>query len=126
LYPLQIAYLTGVESMDDPARLAEAIGLYEAALALEPTWEVGWINLAGLYERAGRIDDALAALERAQTINPRSAAGWNLKRLSGDSRAQASSAASLGRPWTDRHFENVLYGRSADFQLLPGLTPPGA
>jgi tetratricopeptide (TPR) repeat protein len=92
LYPLQIAYLTGVESMDDPARLDQAIGLHEAALALEPTWEVGWINLAGLYERAGRIDDALAALERAQTINPRSAAGWNWARIADEHDAAPDDA----------------------------------
>ena len=38
----------------------------EAALALEPTWDTGWVLLAGLYEQDERIDDALTALERAR------------------------------------------------------------
>jgi tetratricopeptide (TPR) repeat protein len=92
LYRLHIAYLTGVDSAGDPAQLPEAIAEYEAALALEPTWDTGWINLAGLYERAGRIDDALAALERARIINPRSAAGWNWARIADEHDAAPDDA----------------------------------
>jgi len=81
LFDLQRAYLAGLVAGDDPARLAAAISQYEAVLAAESTWDTGWILLAGLYERAGWIDDALNALERARTINRESAADWNWARI---------------------------------------------
>lgn len=81
LYSLQVAYLTGLEALDDPAKLDEAIGLYETVLALEPTWDTGWINLAGLYELRGDSEAALGALERARAISPFNAASLNWARL---------------------------------------------
>lgn len=81
LYDLQRAYLAGLDAGDDPAQLAAAIGQFEAVLAAEPTWDTGWIVLAGLYEQSDRIDDALAALDRARTINRESAASWNWARI---------------------------------------------
>ncbi len=61
LYTLQTAYLTS-----DPA---QAIPAYQAALALEPTWDTGWINLAGLYQQQNQIPAALDALQHAIDIN---------------------------------------------------------
>lgn len=84
LYDLQVAYLTGIQ--DDPA---QAIPLYEKALALEPTWDVGWINLAALYERAGSADQALAALLRADSIDHSNGAILHWARL-----AEAAASAS--------------------------------
>lgn len=80
LYPLQIAYLTGLDA-HTPEQIAEAIQLYEAGLALEPTWDTGWINLAALYERTGQIEQAVNALEQAAAFNSANAAGFNLARL---------------------------------------------
>ncbi len=81
LYDLQIAYLTGEQSISDPALLPEAIARYERALEDVSTWDTGWINLAGRYERDGRIDDALNALERAAAIRSSNAARWNWARI---------------------------------------------
>ncbi len=92
LYELQIAYLTGVQSEADPARLPEAIARYEAVLAAEPQWDSGWLLLAGLYERSGRIADALQALDRAAAIHPASPARWNWARIA-DAHAAAPDEA---------------------------------
>jgi len=70
LYTLQIAYLTNT---------AEG---YKIALQAEPTWDVGWMNLAYLYEQAGEYDKALNALYRAEAILPISPeANYNIGRL---------------------------------------------
>ncbi len=128
LYDLQIAYLTGEQTISDPALLPEAIALYEQALQTEPTWDTGWINLAGLYEQAARIPEAKAAFTRAEAINPLSVAAWNLGRIATAQGNAPDAFATVTQPasgsWVDRNFEGVLYGRSADFRLLPGLTPP--
>lgn len=65
LYTLQVAYLS--EGVD-------AIPAYERALALEPTWDTGWINLAALYTRQGETSPALDALQRAIDIDNRNGA----------------------------------------------------
>ncbi|MDZ4765367.1 MAG: O-antigen ligase family protein [Chloroflexota bacterium] len=65
LYTLQVEYLTAAAADDD---FGAAIAAYGRALALEPTWDTGWINLAALYERAGQIDEALTALDRAYAL----------------------------------------------------------
>jgi O-antigen ligase/tetratricopeptide (TPR) repeat protein len=85
LYPLQVAYLRGGQ-MDD---IAEAIAAYEAALQLEPTWDVGWLNLAALAERHGDLSTALAAVDRARQINPLTSATLHWARL-----AEVENAAS--------------------------------
>lgn len=88
LYPLQITYLAAQQSPPD-ADPAPAIAAYQGALALEPTWDTGWINLAALLERAGDSDGAIAALERAERLNLNNAAAFNRARLT-----EANSAAS--------------------------------
>jgi O-antigen ligase len=92
LYPLQVAYLNGMAAMDNPAQRPAAISGLESALATEPTWDTGWILLAGLYEQDGRIPGALAALERAQAIQPGNAAAWNWARIA-DAHDAAPDAA---------------------------------
>ncbi len=79
LYNLQIAYLIGQDALAGRAELSDAIGEYEHALQLEPTWLVGWINLAGLEERQGNYERALSHLEQAraiQTGNATAAGSW--------------------------------------------------
>lgn len=94
LYDLQIAYLTGLQSVENPALQPDAVSAYERALALEPTWDTGWINLAGFYEDGGRFDDALNALDRANAINRASAARWNWARIA-DAHDLAPDAAII-------------------------------
>jgi tetratricopeptide (TPR) repeat protein len=43
----------------------------------------GWINLARVYQREGRIPDALAALEKAANHDPKPAAPWVINWLTG-------------------------------------------
>ncbi|HEX2618837.1 MAG TPA: tetratricopeptide repeat protein, partial [Phototrophicaceae bacterium] len=43
---------------------------YETALALEPTWDLGWRNLAALQARQGDYADALTSVTEAVRINP--------------------------------------------------------
>ncbi len=79
LYPLQEAYLLGLLAERDPAAYREdAIAAHERALALSPTWDLGWHNLAALYAGAGRAEDAVAAEEQAVRWNP-APAGYHLK-----------------------------------------------
>ncbi len=69
LYSLQIANLT------------KNVGDYQQALVLEPTWDVGWMNLAYLYEQGGDYDKALEALFTAKAINPNTLVNFNIARL---------------------------------------------
>jgi O-antigen ligase/cytochrome c-type biogenesis protein CcmH/NrfG len=71
LYDLLHATLLGIQAdltraSDD---IAQAIAAYQRALALEPTWDGGWINLAGLYLLADEPTQALAALDTARGIS---------------------------------------------------------
>jgi O-antigen ligase/tetratricopeptide (TPR) repeat protein len=93
LYMLQVEYLTAQAAEDDHAA---AIAAYERALALEPTWDTGWINLAAAYERAGQIDAALAALDRAAAINGRNTATLHRARIA-DAHDAADDAAIIAR-----------------------------
>lgn len=69
LYPLQIAYLTGIKARQT-GDFAAGIDAYERALELEPTWDVGWLNLGTLAVMAGDHEQALEAFDRARQINP--------------------------------------------------------
>lgn len=69
LYMLQIANLT--KTVDD----------YQQALILEPTWDVGWMNLAYLYEQSGNYDKALEALFTAKAISPETPVNFNIARI---------------------------------------------
>lgn len=70
LYDLNIAYLLGEHADESPEQLSEAIAAYETALKLEPTWDTGWINLAGLEAKRGNLELATDYLLRAKEINP--------------------------------------------------------
>lgn len=84
LYQLQVAYLT-----DADANLEQAVAAYQHALELEPTWDIGWINLAALYLRQNNSTQALDALQRAIDIDHRNSARFLWART-----AEQASAAS--------------------------------
>lgn len=70
-YPIEEAYILGWLADEDPqAFLQEAIAAHEHALSLNPTWDLGWGNLAALYAQRGQLDAAIAAQEAAIRWNP--------------------------------------------------------
>lgn len=83
LYRLQEAFLLGERYWQQPgeAHLQDAVVAYEAVLELEPTWDVGWLNLGVLYEWQGNPAEALAAYWRAWQITPQTPAGIHWARL---------------------------------------------
>ncbi|NPV67511.1 MAG: hypothetical protein HPY64_10235 [Anaerolineae bacterium] len=79
LYPLHEAYILGLMAFSDPEQYLEpAIAAHETAQQLDPSWDTGWFNLAGLYAQAGRYEDAAIAARTAATWNPVEA-GYHLK-----------------------------------------------
>lgn len=46
---------------------------YKRAIEINPSFQSAYTELAGIYYREKKWDEALAALERARTLNPRSA-----------------------------------------------------
>jgi len=64
--------------VQDPARLPAAIMQYEAALRLRPDFPAAHVRLALAYGRSGRLDDAIAQLERALQLDPADAAAREL------------------------------------------------
>ncbi len=82
LYTLQIAYLTGNEALKGNVDLQTAIALYEDALEKEPTWDIGWINLAALNLANGNVQQALDNLAHAYAINPLTQSVYPYARLS--------------------------------------------
>lgn len=81
LYDLQIAYITGLQAANDPAKTEAAIAGYQTALALEPTWDLGWMNLAALELRRDNQLAGMVALTEAQRINPLTVAPLNRAKL---------------------------------------------
>ncbi|MEL7673328.1 MAG: O-antigen ligase family protein [Chloroflexota bacterium] len=77
LYDVQEAYVLGLLASERPTEyLRPAIDAHQAALALEPTFDLGWANLAGLYAQAGDQAAAQEAMRRAAAINPQMAVYW--------------------------------------------------
>ncbi|GAB4572916.1 MAG: hypothetical protein Kow0077_13680 [Anaerolineae bacterium] len=103
LYPLQTADVLGRMAARDPdAFLEAAIAAYEEGQALDPTWDVGWHNLAALYAQAGRLAEALRTQQIAVTWNPEPA-GHHLK--------QGEYAEALGDPDAARAAYVLALGR---------------
>ena len=76
LYPLHKALLLG-----EQVNIELAIDVYQQALELEPTWDIGWINLAALEEKLGNPEQAMAHLQRAWDINHLNTASLHWARL---------------------------------------------
>jgi tetratricopeptide (TPR) repeat protein len=62
-------------------RSEEAIGLYRQALAARPRWAEGWFNLGTLLYERDDCANALAAFEKATTIDPKAGTAWAMRGL---------------------------------------------
>lgn len=135
LYTLQTAYATGLQAQRGALPLATGLEAYEIALALEPTWDTGWLNLAALARAQGDIPRALAALDRARAINPLSNASLYWAALADAHEAAADDAiiaayhqamlnlASIGQP-PDDPFWRATPRRQAALTLYEADPPP--
>lgn len=75
LYRAQRAYVLGLLAAETPEMyLDRAVAAHKAVLAVRPTFDLGYANLAALYHQHGEPAEALAALEAALAINPADAA----------------------------------------------------
>jgi tetratricopeptide (TPR) repeat protein len=89
LYTLQAAYLTGQAALQSANPDWEAAAqAYREALAIEPTWDTGWINLAAIELRQGNPSAALSHLDMARKTNVHNLASVHWAEL-----AEAMSAA---------------------------------
>jgi tetratricopeptide (TPR) repeat protein len=62
LYSLEEATMLGYLADENPAAyLDDSIAAFETTLSQVPIWDMGWLNLAGLYAQAGRYQDAIHA-----------------------------------------------------------------
>lgn len=111
LYRLQIAYLNG-RAAQTTEQIDAAIAGHQAVLALEPTWDTGWINLAALHERRGDLPAAAEALEQADAINHGNGARYHIARL----------ADAQGQPQADVE-ALYLQGMTGAFSPLWQATP---
>jgi tetratricopeptide (TPR) repeat protein len=75
LYSLHEAFILGIT--DDPS----ALSAFERAVTLEPTWDIGWMWLAYLYETQGDFTRALEAIERAYALHTRNGSAVHWARL---------------------------------------------
>jgi tetratricopeptide (TPR) repeat protein len=55
---------------------AQASDLLKQALALQPKWAEGWLNLGGTLYQLGRYDDAVEAFHKGIDLAPRVGTGW--------------------------------------------------
>lgn len=86
LYRLQDSYLQGQDR-----ELPIGIEAYHHALELEPTWDLGWMNLAAFELRNNNPDEALAHLDIARQINANSPATLHWAVLAESSNAAPDS-----------------------------------
>jgi len=69
LYYLHEAFLLGIQATTQE-QVEQAITAYEEALEREPTWDIGWINLASLELDADNLATATEYLQRASKLYP--------------------------------------------------------
>ncbi|ABC80983.1 fused MFS/spermidine synthase [Anaeromyxobacter dehalogenans] len=94
----------GVDA-DGARDVLRAEGLYRAAIAAWPRFEIAWVNLGRALALEGRVPEALAAERRALELNPESG---------GAHRWAADLLLALGRPG-----EAIAHAREA-VRLAPG------
>ena len=65
-YPPALANLGNLDF--ERGQVNTAIARYEAAILADPEYAVAYFNLSVAYKRAGRVDEAVRALRRAQRL----------------------------------------------------------
>jgi len=107
LYRLHEAFIMGRAN-----NLDAAMGAYEEALRLEPTWAIGWVNLGALVESRGDYVSALTYYERAFMLDERNhIARFNWARLAEIS--QAASEAEI----VNAYILSIIGGRTGQLPL---------
>lgn len=81
------AWNVRANALYEAGRLQEALPAYQMVVQLAPDQEVGWSNLAELFNRLKRYEDALNAADRALQIEE-TTSGWNQR---------GNALAGLGR-----------------------------
>ncbi len=77
LYHLEQGFLLGMAASEgDTQAAAEAVAAYERFVALDPSYALGWANLAGLKWQLGDQQAAIEDMERAADLNARD---WRLR-----------------------------------------------
>jgi len=89
LYHLHEAFILGNHATTND-EIDDAITAYTSALDLEPTWDIGWINLAHLELQRGNPDRAFEHLERANEIYPFNSAIFSMARLADEYNIKSS------------------------------------
>lgn len=80
LYHLHEAFLLG-QIANDENTLSAAIEAYENALKLEPTWDIGWINLAWLELQRNKPEVAVDYLQTASDLYSLNSASFAFARI---------------------------------------------
>ncbi|HEX6607727.1 MAG TPA: tetratricopeptide repeat protein, partial [Chloroflexia bacterium] len=103
---------------------AEALALFDRALAREPLSVPGWYNRALVLGRTGRWDEALAAYDRVLVLDPDYAQAWYNKGVLLDAQGELpeglaayNRALGLDPTWADAWFSKGV--------LLAGMERPG-
>jgi tetratricopeptide (TPR) repeat protein len=134
IYVLQEAYLLGLRAEGNPQNyLQAAIDAHESTLQENPTFDVGFANLAALYAQQGDYDRAADYMATAQAIYPRR---WEYRVKLAEYLEAAGSideaamwyAAALQREWEiarssywDEHPARAMGIEMAYESLNPGI-----
>lgn len=104
------------EGMEQAGDLPAAIEVLEDAMTLVPGWAAGWFRLAEWYERAGRMDAARTAWDRAAAADPDDTLGASLKR-------DLARAVPLAEAMPPRFVETLFdqYAETFDSALVDKL-----
>lgn len=76
LYHLHEAYIMGETEVP-----TQGITAYQSALALEPSWDTGWLNLAALQEKADDLEGAAESLKNAAALKIDNGSAVHLGRI---------------------------------------------
>jgi len=77
LYHLEQGFLLGMAASEGDTQAGQdAVAAYERFIALDPSYALGWANLAGLKWQLGEQQTAIEAMERAAELNARD---WRLR-----------------------------------------------
>jgi len=81
LYVLHEAWFIGEQAFTDDTLIQQAIEAYTDALNREPTWHIGWMNLAYFHDIQGDGEQAISAMQLAYDISLQDDVKIHLTRL---------------------------------------------